>query len=259
MDDREGSRLLLSHDYDHDLAAAMTLDEGLAHLASSPSPASSSTSTSSCPATRRAWSRRCAPTAWSSARSSRAPSCAAWWRCARSSRGCGSAGRSRARGATTPPRALWMLPAYAMVARIRRRLPAAAVRHLAAGRCDAVMAHWRLVTPALVQAVAGAGGELYVWTVDDAARIRALEAMGVTGVITTIRAFSDARAPAGAVGGVMKCANGRSTGVNSAMTLPAAAPAQHRARLRRALPGRARRRVRATSPTCCATAAPPRT
>ena len=30
------SRLLLSHDYDHDLAAALTLDEGLAHLASSP-------------------------------------------------------------------------------------------------------------------------------------------------------------------------------------------------------------------------------
>jgi glycerophosphoryl diester phosphodiesterase len=46
------------------------------------------------------------------------------------------------------------------------------------------MAHWRLVSPALVQAVARAGGELYVWTVDDAARIRTLEAMGVTGVIT---------------------------------------------------------------------------
>jgi len=28
------------------------------------------------------------------------------------------------------------------------------------------------------------GGELYVWTVDDARRIRTLEAMGVTGVIT---------------------------------------------------------------------------
>ena len=48
---------------------------------------------------------------------------------------------------------LWVLPAYAMVARIRRRLPAAARGHLAAGRCDAVMAHWRLVSPALVEAV----------------------------------------------------------------------------------------------------------
>jgi glycerophosphoryl diester phosphodiesterase len=47
-----------------------------------------------------------------------------------------------------------------------------------------VMAHWKLVTPTLVRTVAAAGGELYAWTVDDADRIRALEAMGVTGVIT---------------------------------------------------------------------------
>jgi glycerophosphoryl diester phosphodiesterase len=46
------------------------------------------------------------------------------------------------------------------------------------------MAHWRLVSAELVRTVSAAGGELYVWTVDDAARIRALEAMGVTGVIT---------------------------------------------------------------------------
>ena len=79
---------------------------------------------------------------------------------------------------------LLALPAYAVIRRMRRRLPAAARRHLAERRCDAVMAHWRLVTRRLVRAVAEAGGELYVWTVDDAARIRALEAMGVTGVIT---------------------------------------------------------------------------
>jgi glycerophosphoryl diester phosphodiesterase len=46
------------------------------------------------------------------------------------------------------------------------------------------MVHHKLVTPRLVAAVAAAGGELYVWTVDDAERIRALESMGVTGVIT---------------------------------------------------------------------------
>ncbi len=46
------------------------------------------------------------------------------------------------------------------------------------------MAHWRLVSPALVRTVADAQAELYVWTVDDAKRIRALEALGVTGVIT---------------------------------------------------------------------------
>jgi glycerophosphoryl diester phosphodiesterase len=74
--------------------------------------------------------------------------------------------------------------AYAAIARIRRRLPEAAHRHLTAGRCDALMAHWRLVSRRLVRAVADAGGELYVWTVDDAARIRKLESLGVTGVIT---------------------------------------------------------------------------
>ena len=46
------------------------------------------------------------------------------------------------------------------------------------------MAHQVLVSRRLVKAVHSAGGELYVWTVDDAARIRALEALGVDGVIT---------------------------------------------------------------------------
>ena len=76
-------------------------------------------------------------------------------------------------------------------ARVRgRRLPAreAAVArraaHMAAGRCDAVMAHWRLVSPRLVRAVRESGGELYVWTVDEAPRIGRLERLGVTGVIT---------------------------------------------------------------------------
>ncbi len=46
------------------------------------------------------------------------------------------------------------------------------------------MSHWALVTPAMVRAVEGAGGELYVWTVDDASEIARLERLGVTGVIT---------------------------------------------------------------------------
>jgi glycerophosphoryl diester phosphodiesterase len=78
----------------------------------------------------------------------------------------------------------WAVPAAGALIYLRRRLNGAARRHLAAGRCDALMAHWRLVTPALVRTVRESGGELYVWTVDDAARIRALEALGVTGVIT---------------------------------------------------------------------------
>ena len=69
--------------------------------------------------------------------------------------------------------ASWLtkLPAYAAIGRIRRAAAGAARAHLAAGRCDALMAHWRLVTPRLVRGVREAGGELYVWTVDDAARI----------------------------------------------------------------------------------------
>ena len=66
----------------------------------------------------------------------------------------------------------------------RRVMPGRAARAIRAGEIDALMAHWALVTPALVAAVRGAGGELYVWTVDDAARIAALERLGVTGVIT---------------------------------------------------------------------------
>ena len=79
---------------------------------------------------------------------------------------------------------VWVLPALSALAVMRHRLPGLAAGHLAAGRVDAVMAHQRLATPALVQAVHDAGGELYVWTIDDAAEIRRLEAMGVDAVIT---------------------------------------------------------------------------
>lgn len=76
------------------------------------------------------------------------------------------------------PAALTALLAY------RTALPTRAARAIRDGRCDAIMAQWRLVTPRLVRAIGRAGGELYVWTVDEAPRIAALERMGVTGVIT---------------------------------------------------------------------------
>jgi glycerophosphoryl diester phosphodiesterase len=79
---------------------------------------------------------------------------------------------------------LWVLPALSALALMRRRLPRLAAGHIGAGRVDAVMAHHRLATPELVRAVHGAGGELYVWTVDDAEHIRRLEAMGADAVIT---------------------------------------------------------------------------
>jgi glycerophosphoryl diester phosphodiesterase len=55
---------------------------------------------------------------------------------------------------------------------------------LKAGYCDAIMAHWRLATPALVRAVQDADGELYIWTVDELPRILELDGLGVTGVIS---------------------------------------------------------------------------
>ncbi len=68
---------------------------------------------------------------------------------------------------------------------LRRTLAAAAARKLHAGKIDAIMAHQALVTPAFARTIAQAGGELYVWTVDDARKIARLEQIdGVTGVIT---------------------------------------------------------------------------
>jgi glycerophosphoryl diester phosphodiesterase len=49
---------------------------------------------------------------------------------------------------------------------------------------DAIMAHWRLVTEGLLGAVHEGGGQLYVWTVDDARMIAKLTDMGVDGIIT---------------------------------------------------------------------------
>jgi glycerophosphoryl diester phosphodiesterase len=74
--------------------------------------------------------------------------------------------------------------AYAMLAYLRRVMPRRAARALSSGLADAIMAHWGVVTPALVRAVRDAGGDLYVWTVDDAERLRALHALGVSAVIT---------------------------------------------------------------------------
>ena len=79
---------------------------------------------------------------------------------------------------------LTAIPALAILSGYRALLPRRARAALLAGRFDAIMAHWRLVTRALVRAVAEGGGELYVWTVDDAAQIARLSAMGVDGIIT---------------------------------------------------------------------------
>jgi glycerophosphoryl diester phosphodiesterase len=79
---------------------------------------------------------------------------------------------------------LTAVPALVILSGYRGLLPRRVRAALQAGRFDAIMAHWRLVTRALIRAVADGGGELYVWTVDDAARIAKLSAMGVDGIIT---------------------------------------------------------------------------
>jgi glycerophosphoryl diester phosphodiesterase len=76
------------------------------------------------------------------------------------------------------------VPAYAIARIMRARLPGQAAARVRAGGCEAIMAHQILMSRRLVKAVHRAGGELYVWTVDDARRIQALEALGVDGVIT---------------------------------------------------------------------------
>ena len=90
---------------------------------------------------------------------------------------------------------LTAIPALAMLSGYRATLPRRVRSALGVGRFDAVMAHWRVVTPGLVRAVAQGGGELYVWTVDDARMIAKLTAMGVDGIIT-----NDPRLFAAAVG-----------------------------------------------------------
>jgi glycerophosphoryl diester phosphodiesterase len=79
---------------------------------------------------------------------------------------------------------LMWIPASCVVLAWRELLPLRAAAAIRAGECNALMAHWRLVTPRLVRGIERAGGELYVWTVDELPRIRALHALGVTGVIS---------------------------------------------------------------------------
>jgi glycerophosphoryl diester phosphodiesterase len=74
--------------------------------------------------------------------------------------------------------------ALAAVQAARIVLPGRAAAAIRAGQCDALMVHWRLVTSRLVSRVRSVDGEIFVWTVDELSRLAALEALGVTGVIT---------------------------------------------------------------------------
>ncbi|HWK30288.1 MAG TPA: glycerophosphodiester phosphodiesterase [Solirubrobacter sp.] len=176
-------RLLLAHDYDH-VAGAPTLEEGLAHLAS---PAFAGVELD-VDLKLPGYEARAVDALRAHGLIERSLVSSNWMRSLVVIRALEPSLRL---GWSVPrlrsdPTTAWLtkLPAYAGAAYLRTKLPRSARAHIAAGRADAVMAHWRLVTARLVREVTRAGGELYVWTVDDGARIGRLERLGVTGVIT---------------------------------------------------------------------------
>jgi glycerophosphoryl diester phosphodiesterase len=91
---------------------------------------------------------------------------------------------------------LYKLPAYGVLRWWRAGLPAKAARALERGECEALMVHRLLVSRELARRVAAAGGQLYVWTVDDADEIDRLERLGVHAVITNDPRLFDASRPA---------------------------------------------------------------
>jgi glycerophosphoryl diester phosphodiesterase len=182
---RGEGRLLLAHDY-HDLESrqALTLEEGLEHLSSSPFAAVELDVDLKLPGYEldvldalRAYGLLERALISSQYRESLAviraaePSARLGW----------SVPKLRSDPFRNP---LMWVPAAAVVLAWREVLPYWAAVAVARGECTALMSHWRLVTPRLVSALHRVGGELYVWTVDELPRIRSLERLGVTGVIT---------------------------------------------------------------------------
>jgi len=178
------SPLLLAHDYTADLTVAPTLEQGLAHLASSRFDGVEL----DVDLKMHGYEERVVRALREHGLIERTLISSNWMRSLVKIR----ALEPRLRLGWSVPRVkrdytasvLTKLPAYIGVRHVRRRLPAAVGRHLHAGRCDALMAHWLFVTPQLVEAVRHAGGELYVWTVDELPLIGSLRMLGVTGVIT---------------------------------------------------------------------------
>ena len=193
-------RLVLAHDYEDRGAGATpsTLEEGLDALRDAYA-ASSSTSTSSSPATRTASSTRCARTALRRPRrSSRRMESRRSLRDPRSSRR-----RLRARLVGPAASAATTSPRRSRAARLRRCCAASARAccraarraRSAPGAIDALMAHWRLVTPRA--RARGARRRRRALRLDGrrrrAHRARS-SALGVTGVITNDpRLFDSAR------------------------------------------------------------------
>jgi glycerophosphoryl diester phosphodiesterase len=86
---------------------------------------------------------------------------------------------------------------YALLVAWRKLLPRQTARLVRSGRIEAVMSHFLLASAQLVRAVHDAGGEVYVWTVDEPKRIELLDSMGVDGVITNDPRLFDPPSPDG--------------------------------------------------------------
>jgi glycerophosphoryl diester phosphodiesterase len=185
LPERRGDRLVLAHDYDDAASRVpLTLEEGLAHLASEPFSGIELDVDLKLPGyeARALEVLRAYGMLERTLISSHFGSTLATIRVADPTVRLGWS-VPRVRHDPFRSRAL-TLPARALVRIARNGLPKRAATAIRAGRCDALMVHWRIMSEALVDAVVGAGGELYVWTVDDLLHLREFEAMGVTGVIT---------------------------------------------------------------------------
>ena len=184
--EEHGDELILAHDYGTPRAARRTRSRRASPISPrTRSERSSSTSTSSCPATSCAVleALRDAGVLDRALISSQYRSSLELLRAAEPAVRLGWSVPKLTRGPVPLARGR-LLVALVAVQALRLVLPAQAARAIRARRCDALMVHWRLVTPRLVRRVRDAGGELYVWTVDELPRLRQLEALGVTGVIT---------------------------------------------------------------------------
>jgi glycerophosphoryl diester phosphodiesterase len=185
LPERSGGRLILAHDYeDAGRRRPFSLEDGLAHLASPPFESIGLIVDLKVPGHEQ----RVLDALNEHGLVDRSIVSSQYRESLRRIRGTGS----RVRLGWSVPRArrdytrspLLAGPAYTALRAMRMIFPRMAASAIGTGFCDAIVAHWRLVSPRLVAAIDRAGGELYAWTVDDASRIRALEALGVTGVIT---------------------------------------------------------------------------
>jgi glycerophosphoryl diester phosphodiesterase len=194
--DPRGSRLVLAHDYNGDLRTAPTLQEGLAHLAGAAFAGIELDADLKLPGyedrvvdalrehglVERTLASTMEKESLPRLRALE-PGLRLGWSVPKSRR---DYTQSR----------LWKGPAAGALAYGRAILPSRAAQAIRTGFCDAIMAYWRLVTPRLIAEVEAAGGEVYVWTVDDPRHIGRFAAMGATGVITNDpRLFATEPAP----------------------------------------------------------------